>query len=223
MKILVLNGNTTEAVTARMIAALRTRCPDCVQLVGATAPFGMPYVATRAAAVRAAHAVLDAVEGAVAAEGARFDACLYACFGEPGIGALRERHPFPVVGMAEASIVAALQLGERFSIVTVGAAWPAMLRDLMRRAALEARCAGFGMVPGEALALAARREEGERLVRAAVDEVIARQGPDVVIVGGAALAGYADTMDGSVGVPVLCSLAAGFEQALALARLRPPR
>lgn len=223
MKILVLNGNTTAAVTERMIAALKPICPESVHLVGATAPFGLPYVSTRAAVAVAAHAVQEAVRAAVEGEQvagrAPFDACFYACFGEPGIEALRAEHTFPVAGMAEASILTALQLGERFAIVTVGAAWPAMLRDLMRRTALEARCAGIKVVPGDALAVATGREEGLKLVRAAVDEVIARAAPDVVIVAGAALAGYGTALAGRVPVPVLDSLTAGFEQTLALARL----
>ncbi|MFG1375016.1 aspartate/glutamate racemase family protein [Xanthobacter oligotrophicus] len=223
MKILVLNGNTTAAVTERMVAALKPICPENVQLIGATAPFGQPYVSTRAAVAVAAHAVQDAVQAAVEGEEvagrAPFDACFYACFGEPGIEALRAEHAFPVVGMAEASILTALQLGERFSIVTVGAAWPAMLRDLMRRTALEARCAGIQVVPGDALAVASGREEGLKLVRAAVDEVIARQMPDVVIIAGAALAGYGTALAAQVPLPILDSLTAGFEQALALARL----
>ncbi|MDI4664298.1 aspartate/glutamate racemase family protein [Xanthobacter autotrophicus] len=227
MKILVLNGNTSAQVTERMISSLRPRCPESVQLVGATAPFGMPYVSTRAAVAVAGHAVQEAVRAAVEGEATAgrgpFDACLYACFGEPGIEALRETHAFPVAGMAEASILTALQLGARFSIVTLGAAWPAMLRDLMRRAGFEARCAGFGVVPGDALAVATRREHGLRVVREAVDEVIARQGPDVVIVGGAALAGYGTALAAQAPVPVLDSLVVSFEQALALARLGPLR
>lgn len=224
MKILLLNGNTTATVTLRMVEALRENCPDNVHLVGATAAFGMPYVSTRQAVAIAGHAALEAVRTAVAAEdaagGAPFDACFYACFGEPGIEALRADNAFPVAGMAEASILTALQLGERFSIVTVGAHWPAMLRDLMRRTALEARCAGFGVVPGDALSVAADREAGARIVGATIAEVMATQAPDVVIVGGAALAGYGTALKGECPVPIIDSLTAGFAQALALARLR---
>lgn len=227
MKILILNANTTRAVTERMIEALGGRCPQTVQLVGATAAFGMPYVSSRAAAAIAGHAALEAVAAAVDGERAAgrpcFDACFYACFGEPGIDALREVHGFPVAGMAEASILTALQLGARFSIVTVGDTWPLMLGDLLRRTALEARCAGFGVVPGDGLAFAASRAEGALLVRQAVADVLARQAPDVVIVGGAALAGYGAELAAEFPVPVLDSLAVGFEQALALARLGPLR
>lgn len=224
VRLLLLNGNSTESVTSRMVEAVRRLCPPDVQLVGATAGFGAPYIATRGAAAVAAHAGLEAVRAAVAREvaerGQPFDACFYACFGEPGIEALRAEMPFPVVGMAEGSILCALQLGERFSIVTVGDAWPPMLRDLMRRAALLERCAGIAVVPGEALSLADGRQGGAGAVREVVADVLAAQAPDVVIIAGAALAGYARQVAGDFSVPLLDSLEAGFEQALALGRLR---
>ncbi|WP_132034920.1 aspartate/glutamate racemase family protein [Aquabacter spiritensis] len=222
MKALLLNANTSQTVTDRLVATVLARCPPDVQIVGATAAFGAPYVSTRAAMTVAGHAALETVRAAVAREAQAgrpaFDVCHYACFGEPGIAALRAEMAFPVVGMAEASILTALQLGERFSIVTAGADWPGMLRDLMRRTALEARCAGIGVVAGDALALAGG--DGGAAVRAAVEEVIARQSPDVVIIAGAALAGYAPALAPLCAVPILDSLAASFEQALALGRLR---
>ena len=223
MKILVLNGNTTVEVTDRMVAALGPFCPENVHIVGATAAFGMPYVSTRPAVAIAGHAALEAVRTQVAGEAAAgrapFDACFYACFGEPGIDALRAENAFPVAGMAEAAILTALQLGERFSIVTVGAAWPGMLRDLMRRTALDARFAGFGVVPGDALSVASDRAAGARIVGDVIGQVLATQAPDVVIVGGAALAGYGTQLQAACPVPIVDSLHSGFEQALALARL----
>ena len=219
VKILVLNGNTSESVTRRMLDLLGPRCPESVQLVGATAPFGSAYVSDWAAAAMAGHAVQDAVRAAVAAEGTPFDACYYACFGEPGIAALRAGNGFPVTGMAEASLATALQLGARFSILTTGPGWRPMLQEWMRGKALDARCAGIAVLDGDVLRLAADREAGLAAVGAAVDAVIARDAPDVVIVAGAALAGYGAALDRTAPVPIVDSLFAGFEQTLALARL----
>lgn len=219
MKILVLNGNTSESITRCMLDLLRGRCSESVQLVGATAPFGLPYVSDWSAAAIAGHAVLGAVRAAVAAEETPFDACYYACFGEPGIAALRAENGFPVIGMAEASLLTALQLGGRFSIVTTGPGWLPMLREWMRGQALDARCAGIGVLDGDGLRRAASREDGLAMARAAVAAAIARDAPDVVIVAGAALAGYGAALDREAPVPVVDSLFAGFEQTLALARL----
>ncbi len=212
-----------------MVAAVRQDCLPDVQIVGVTAAFGEPYVASRAAAAVATHAALDAVHTEVArgqeAGEAPFDVCFYACFGEPGIDAIRAEMPFPVVGMAEGAILTALQMGERFSILTVGEAWPGMLRDHLRRLDLMGRCAGIGVVPGAALALGGDRAEGARAVLEAATRTLEAQAPDVLIVAGAALAGYGQALSGTLGRPVVDSLHAGFEQSLALGRLtrRPPR
>lgn len=227
VKILVLNANTSADVTDRMVATLKARAPSGIELVGVTAAFGQPYVTTRRAAVVAGHAALEAVAaevaGAQAKGAAPFDAALYACFGEPGLEALRGACAFPFVGMAEASILTALQLGERFSIVVPDGDWPAMLRELMRRTHLDGRCAGIGVVPGDALGLSARHADGSSdrtwAVARVVEETIAAQGPDVLILGGAALAGYAAEIQIATVVPIIDSLDAGFEHALALARL----
>lgn len=206
-----------------MIAAVREDCPPVVQITGVTAVFGEAYVASRAAAAIATHAALDAVRTAVTTERDAgrppFDVCFYACFGEPGIEAIRAEMAFPVVGMAEGAVVTALQLGERFSILTVGEAWPGMLREHLRKLDLMGRCAGIGVVPGAALALSAERSAGERAVREAAEKVLETQAPDVLIVAGAALAGYGRALSGTLGRPVVDSLHAGFEQSLALGRL----
>lgn len=223
VKILLLNGNATESVTERMRTMLAARCPQDVHLVGATAPFGAPYVASRAAAAVAAHGALEAARAAVADEAAAgrapFDACYYACFGEPGIEAIRAETGLPVAGMAEGAVLTALQMGERFAILTMGEAWPAMLRELLRKLALAERCAGIGVVAGEGLALSSDPEAGRPVVEAAARALLDRAGAEVLIVAGAALAGYGAPLARALPVAVLDSLFAGFEQTLALARL----
>lgn len=66
-------------------------------LVPATARFGARYVASRASAAIAAHAVLEAV----AEHFGQVDAVAIACFGDPGLEAVREIFPGLVAGMAE--------------------------------------------------------------------------------------------------------------------------
>lgn len=206
-----------------MADLLAPRCPPDVQLVGATAAFGAPYVSSRGAAAVAGHAALDAARAAVAGEAAAgrapFDACYYACFGEPGIEAIRAETGLPVAGMAEGAVLTALQMGERFAILTMGAAWPGMIREQLRKLALDARCAGIGVVGGDGLALSSDHAAGQPLVLAAARDTLARAPADVLIVAGAALAGYAAPLARVLPVPVLDALDAGFEQALALGRI----
>ena len=61
----------------------------------------------------------------------RKDAVVLACFGDPGLAALKEIAKVPVVGMADASILQACAMGNRFSIVTGGERWKSMLEEFV--------------------------------------------------------------------------------------------
>jgi allantoin racemase len=222
-KLLIVNGNTNLALTERLRDQARAMLPSERNVTALTARFGAEYISDRESAAVAAHAIIDTVKEHLAeASDNKYDACLLACFGEPGIGAAKEVFDFPVVGMAEASIVSALQLGERFAIVTIGERWPGMLRELMRQQRLEDRCCGMYAIPGRALDLAARPAEARSAVRVLVDKAIREQGADVVIIGGAALAGIAQDLQPEWDIPLVCSFHAGLVQAEAMAGLRRP-
>ena len=113
-RILLINPNTTEAITARLAAEVEAMLPgDAV--VAAGGRFGARYIASRAAYATAGHAALDAF----GRHGAGCDGVLLACFGDPGLDALREAAGVPVAGLADASIHLACQLGMRFGGVGV--------------------------------------------------------------------------------------------------------
>src|SRR5262245_29265328 len=118
-RLLIVNGNTNGALTERLRLQAQAFLPPERPITALTALYGAEYISDRESATIAAHAILDTVRAHLIGGTRRYDACLLACFGEPGIGAVKEVFDFPVVGMAEASIVSALQLGERFAIVTV--------------------------------------------------------------------------------------------------------
>ncbi|HYF08570.1 MAG TPA: aspartate/glutamate racemase family protein, partial [Acetobacteraceae bacterium] len=114
MRLLLLNGNTDSAMSATLAAkadrALARLGARGVHVVPATARFGARYIATRATAAIAAHAVLDALAERIGrANPDRFDAAVIACFGDPGLEAAKELSPIPVVGMAEASLAIGLR------------------------------------------------------------------------------------------------------------------
>lgn len=146
-RLLILNPNTSGAVTARLLAAAAHRLPPGVAAVPATASFGFPVIATRASYAVAAHAALDCW---AAAEGS-FDAVVLGCFGDPGLEALRELSAAPVFGLAESAIRAAERLPGRFAIVTVGAAWGPMLEERVQIAGAGQACVGVFTIPGTGL------------------------------------------------------------------------
>ena len=52
---------------------------------------------------------------------AQTDAAGYviACFGDPGLYALRDQTPLPVVGIQQAAVMTALTLGQRFGVIAI--------------------------------------------------------------------------------------------------------
>jgi Asp/Glu/hydantoin racemase len=222
-RILLVNGNTTPAVTEKLAAGARRLWAEA-RITALTPAFGPPYIATPADVAIAGHAVAAAVAAAFPADHApAHDAVVIGCFGEPGLHAARQLAPVPVTGMAEAAVLAALQLGGRYGIVTLGAHWPGMLRELLRLYGLDARLAGIARVEGEALVLAADPAAAAAAVERAAGQLLDRERPDVLILGGAALVGIAELIRERVPVPLVDALAAALGQVEALLRLRPPQ
>lgn len=197
MRILLLNPNTSASVTALVADRVAAVAGDAATFVPVTARFGAAYIASRAALAIAGHAALDAF----ALNGEGCDAVFIACFGDPGLLALREVSPVPVVGMLEASCLEAQRTAGRYAIVTGGALWRPMLEEIV---------AGLGLADGLA---------GIRTVERTGGEIA--QDPE------GALAGLAAQLQPHVPVPVLCSVEAGIRASLAAAgapraRAAPP-
>lgn len=214
MRLLLINPNTTAAMTDKVLAVARGAVGRDTELIAVTGRFGAAYVASRAAYAIAAHAALDAWAGAPGP----FDAVVLACFGDPGLEALRELSTVPVVGMAEASIHAACQLGGRFGIVTGGERWAPMLREFVAGRGLSDRLSGVHTVAPTGADIA-RDPEGSLTVLASACALATDSGADVVILGGAGLAGLAARLTPRVSVPLIDGVVAAVTQAEALARL----
>jgi Asp/Glu/hydantoin racemase len=127
LRILLINPNTSDSVTALVAKHVETIAGDAASFVPVTGRFGARYISTRASAAIAGHAALDAL----ATHGNGCDAVYLACFGDPGLLALREISNVPVVGMAEASCLEACHRGRSFAIVTGGALWRPMLTEFV--------------------------------------------------------------------------------------------
>lgn len=220
MRLLLLNANTTAAMTDRMVAVAADVAGQGVTVIGATAGFGAAYISTRAASAIAGHAALDLLATHVGRDNpGRYDAVLLACFGDPGLFALKELSPIPVLGMAEASLALAAQLGTRVAIITGGTRWPAMLREFALLTGHAERVVAIRATPltGAEIAAdpAAAADQLAALARACVDA----DGAEAVIFGGAGLVGIPATLQPRLDVPLLDSLACLVQAGIAAARL----
>ncbi|MET7247371.1 aspartate/glutamate racemase family protein [Methylobacterium sp. EM32] len=217
MRILLINPNTTEAVTAQAAAYVRRLVP--AEIVPATGRFGARYISSRAAAAIAGHAALDALATHVGA----CDAVYLACFGDPGLLALKEVSPVPVVGMAEGALHLACTRGRRIGIVTGGVLWKPMLTEFVAMLGLTERLAGIRTVAPTGGEIARDPDTALGRLAEACRSSAEIDGADVVVLGGAALAGLAERVQPQVAVPVICSVEAGARAVIAAAGLAGAR
>jgi len=199
MRILLLNPNTTSAVTDRLLAAAQKVAAPDTTLVPLTAPRGVPYIATRAEAQ---------IGGAIALEmlaehHRAADASIIAAFGDPGLMGARELFDIPVIGMAEAAMLTACMLGGRFAIVTFAMALAPWYHECVAMHGLSQRCAGIKIVEGGFKAISEVQEEKEALLVELACGTVRETSADAIIFGGAPLAGLAERVKHRIPVPVI--------------------
>jgi allantoin racemase len=189
-RLLLLNANTTQAMTERMADAAAAQLGNRWIVAGRTAPFGEPYISSRRSYAIASHAVV-AVADELAAQGATPDAVLIACFGDPGLMAAREILACPVYGMAEASCRFMIGLGRPYAIVTGGAAWAPMLLEFLKAADLEAHLAAIRTIELTGAQIAMDPEAAAGILAQAARLAMADDGAERILLGGAGLLGMA--------------------------------
>jgi allantoin racemase len=213
VRILLINPNTTASITERMVTYIGGIVGDAATFVPVTGKFGARYISSRAAAAIAAHAALDAF----AEHAAGCDAVYLACFGDPGLHALKEVSSVPVIGMAEASCIEAAREGRRFAIVTGGVLWKPMLKEFVATLGLSPQLATIRAIAPTGDQIANDPDGALSQLADACTACAKDDGADVVILGGAALSGLAQRIQPRVPVPVLCSVETGAKVVIAAA------
>jgi Asp/Glu/hydantoin racemase len=211
--ILLINPNTTASITDLVLKTAKRFAAKGTNLRAVTGAFGPRYIASRVGYAIAGHAAVDAF----ANDRGRKDAVVLACFGDPGLAALKEIAKVPVVGMADASILQACAMGNRFSIVTGGERWKSMLEEFVAGHGLSSRLASIRTVAPTGADIA-RNPKAAMALLAKGCGACAQDGADVVILGGAGLAGLAAKLKSTVDVPLLDGVACAVSMAEALAQ-----
>lgn len=222
MRILLLNPNTSRAMTAKIAdAAWEVAGPGVeIEAVCPAPGHGPAAVETHVDEVRAAAAVLALIEADLAAGGS--DAYVIACFGDPGLDAARVLVDVPVVGIAEAAMHVAAVAGRRFGIVTTLARTLGRARDLVARYGMENACGSYAAVEIPVLELEETTEACVALIGrecAAAVNPPQGEGVDAIVLGCAGMADLCDVLTARVGVPVVDGVAAAVGLAAGMVRM----
>jgi Asp/Glu/hydantoin racemase len=216
MRLLLLNPNMTVDMTEAMARVANGVLSPESTLLPVTAETGFPYISSRAEAQVAGAIVLDMI----ARHRAEADAVVIAAFGDPGLLAARELFDLPVVGMAEAAMLSALLLGQRFSFVTFSRHMRPWYEQSVAQAGLQSRFAGVRTPEVRFQSVTSVQEELFDVLRELVQQAADEDGADVVILAGSPLAGLAQRYTDAPAV-LVDPISAAVTQAEALFRLAP--
>ena len=223
-RLLLINPNTTAAVTEVLAAHARALAPAGAVLTTRTARFGASVVSSETGIVLAAHAVLDAwVLDVHQHRGDPPSAILIGCLGDPGLHALRDISRCPVIGLASAALHEAAGLG-RWAVVTGGRPWVPILKRLAFSEGVDGSLAEVRAVAATATQLAADPEHARRMLHDACTQLL-RDHPalECIVLGGAALAGVAADLQPDFPVRLLDSVRCGVSAAWQAAEQSTPR
>ncbi len=195
MRILVINPNSTAAMTTHVAKQLKIHLEPQAHILQRTATNGPPVIATQQAfdeAAQLASAVLKKTQH----EGELFDKVLLACFGDPGIEAMGLITKQPVVGLARASMEVAEHMNKPYSVVTAGTAWEAILVQCFKQWGASGLFRGVQVMGGTGLDVFNNPLAALPAVQRAI--TTARlAGAENIILGGAVFAGYKSLMQDS--------------------------
>jgi len=204
VRLLAVNPNTTEAMTATIRASARAVAGPGVHVDAVTSRTGPVSVESHTDEALAVPGLLERI-----AEGERagYDGYLVACFGDPGLDAAREVAAGPVLGIAEAAMRTATHLGRTFSVVTTLARTTGRIGELVLRYGLERQCAAVHASDLPVLALEAD-PDAYRRVRDACAAALVADRSDAVVLGCAGMADLTARLAAELGVPVVDGVAA---------------
>lgn len=195
--LVIINPNSSQSVTDGIDAAVDPLRRFGVPIRCLTLAEGPPGIESQ----RQADLTIAPM---LALAAAQEDAAGYviACFGDPGLHALRDQTARPVVGIQEAAVMTALTLGQRFGVIAILP--PSIPRHLRAFGAMGVmdRLAGDRAL---GLGVADLADEGKSL-----DAMIATgrklrddDGADVLIMGCAGMSRYRAPLEEATGLPVV--------------------
>jgi Asp/Glu/hydantoin racemase len=215
MRILVINPNSTEAVTRGIDEAVEPlRIPggpgiDCVTLKE-----GPPGIETQ----QHVDSVVSPLLSLIQRNEKQYAAFVIACYSDPGLHSLREATPKPVLGISECGILTALTLGHRFGVIAIlQQSIPRHLRYVGAMGVSD-RLAAELPVGIPVVELSDEKKTFGRMVE--VGKALRQDhGADVVVMGCAGMARYRKPLQDEIGIPVVEPTQAAVAMAIGRVRL----
>lgn len=214
-RILVINPNSTEAVTHgidRALEPLRMRDGPLFECV--TLHEGPPGIQSQ----RDVDGVIGPLTRMIAQRSEDCAAFVIACYSDPGLHSAREVTSKPVLGISESGVLTALTLGHRFGVIAILAtSIPRHLRYIGAMG-LSERLAAELPVGLQVTELSDASRTRTRLIDTG-RRLVEDHGAHVIVMGCAGMAQYRKPLEDALGVPVVEPTQAAAGMAITRVRL----
>lgn len=200
MRVLVINPNASVEMSDVIREQLRAVARPDVTVDVVNPPGAPPAIES---ALDEAQCVPPTLALVRAARERGYDAVVIACFSDPGLDAAREATDLPVVGIQDAAMHLAAQLGYRFSVLTTLAHRAPVRERAALLAGLDRRLASCRPLNLPVLETVVNRDEVVRRIVQAGRQAVDEDGAEVLILGCAGLGDLAPRASAELGVPVI--------------------
>lgn len=204
MTVLLINPNSTTAMTARVLETARRAAPG-QSFEAWTSLKGPPAIQGPEDGDASVPPLLDLVDQA-SAKG--YGAIVIACFDDTGLALARDRAACPVIGIGQAAYHLAALAGLRFSVVTtLGVSIP-ILEANIRAEGLWSICGKVRASEVPVLALESGSDAVTRPVLAETRAALRYDNIDCVILGCAGMSTLIETVRHAIDAPIIDPVAA---------------
>ncbi len=216
MRILVVNPNTTAAVTETVGKAARAVAASGTEIIAVNPPDGP-------VSIEGYYDEAFSVPGLLAeiakGEALGVVAHIIACFDDTGLEAARSLASAPVIGIGEAAFHLATMLGHRFSVVTTLSRSIAAIETNLMKYGLAGRCAKVRACEVPVLALDDPASNASAQISAEIERAKLHDSAEAIVLGCAGMADLAARLTEQHGLPVIDGVASAVKLAEAFGAL----
>jgi allantoin racemase len=213
-RILLINPNSNQKTTDMMVKIAQSAAPNDIEIVGATAPRS-PLMIIDPEALAAAAPQVTEIGLAV---GKDVSGIIISAFGDPGWADLRRQTKVPVVGIAEAAMLAASDKGRRFGVATTTPKLVASIDAKALELGLAKFYTGTRVTSEDPNAIVADPDQLVEALRKVVTTCIDRDKAEAVIIGGGPLGNAAIALAPMFSIPVIAPIPTAVNRILGLVR-----
>lgn len=215
MRILLVNPNTTQSMTATAADAAKRVANAGTEILAVTSSMGPVSIEGYYDEVFAIPGLLVEI---AKAEKLGAQAAIIACFDDTGLDAARALATIPVIGICEAAIATTAFIAQRFTVVTTMERSRLPIEALVHRYGMSAR-AKVRAADIPVLSLEDPKSNARDRLRAEISAALTEDKAEAIVLGCAGMADLAADLSREFGVPVVDGVSAAVKQAEALVAL----